>query len=266
MGLTLLGLSFGFGRTLYEFLNGCIFILLKHAYDVGDRIEVYNIAATMRTSVVVQRISILYTVFRRVDNGKDLQMSNDRLNIKRIENISRSGVNREELSVFVAFDTTFTDIEHLKAELQDFVTRRENARDYQPTIEVRLNSIFEMNKLELVVGVTHKSNWANEELRAARSSKFKCALLAAVRRIPLAKPSGGSAAAPEPGPGFEPEREDMAYSNFTAVPLAADDRVRGAAEGAGAATGAEIKEWIGEAKTGMRRRQDPYASGFPFAA
>ena len=265
MGITLIGLSFGFGRTLYEFLNGCIFILLKHAYDVGDRIEVYNIAATIRTSVTVQRISILYTIFRRVDNGKDLQMSNDRLNIKRIENISRSGANREELSVFVGFDTTFTDIEHLKAELQAFVGARENSRDYQPTVEVRLHNIFEMNKLELVVGYYHKSNWAVEELRAARSSKFKCALLVAARKIPLAKPNGGLAAAPEAPPGFEPEREEMAYSNFTAVPLAADDRVRGAAAGAGA-TGAEIGEWLGPGRTGLRRRPDPYGGAYPFAA
>ena len=259
MGITLLGLSFGFGRTLYEFLNGCIFIFLKHAYDVGDRIEVYNIAATMRTSVVVQRISILYTIFRRVDNGKDLQMSNDRLNMKRIENISRSGANREELSVFVGFDTTFTDIERLKAELVAFATARENARDYQPQIEVRLNSIFEMNKLELVVSYYHKSNWSNEELRAARSSKFKCALLAAVRRVPLAKPSGGLAAQPEPGPGFEPEREEMAYNAFTMVPLAADERVRGGAANAGA-SGVEINEWIGQGRTGMRRRENPYGA------
>ena len=268
MGITLLGLSFGFGRTLYEFLNGCIFIFLKHAYDVGDRVEVYNIAATMRTSVVVTRISILYTLFRRVDNGKDLQMSNDRLNMKRIENVSRSGANREELSVYVGFDTSFTDIERLKAELTAFVRARENCRDYQPHVEVRLHSIFELNKLELVVGFVHKSNWAHEELRAARSSKFKCALLAAVRRVPLAKPSGGLAALPRPPPDFEQEREDMAYSNFTAVPLAADDRVRGnlAAGPSAGATGVEINEWIGPGRTGMRRRQEPYGQAYPYGA
>ena len=256
MGITLVGLSFGFGRTLYEFLNGCIFIFLKHAYDVGDRIEVYNIAATLRTSVVVTRISILYTVFRRVDNGKELQMSNDRLNMKRVENITRSGANREEISVYVDFNTTFADIEALKAELQAFVADRANARDYQPGVEVRLSSIFEMNKLELVCSFYHKSNWANEELRAARSSKFKCALLAAVRKIPMAKP-GALAVDPAAKEDFDHRREQSAYNSFTMVPLAADATTEESRLG-NVASGREISSWIGQGATGLRRRPDMF--------
>ena len=258
MGISLLGLSFGFGRTLYEFLNGCIFIFFKHAYDIGDRIEVYNIAATLKTSVVVERISILYTVFRRIDNGKELQMSNDRLNMKRIENITRSGANREEISVYVDFNTTFTDIENLKAELHDFLRARENTRDYQPHCEIRLNSIFEMNKLELVCSFYHKSNWANEELRAARSSKFKCALLTAIRRLPISKP-GSMPAPPMQRDEFEMSKEERAYSDFTAVPVVADATTQERIQGQ-ISTGIELNSWIGENSTGLRKRNDPFES------
>jgi ribosomal protein L18 len=38
------------------------------------------------------------------------------------------------------------------------------------------------------VSFTHKSNWSNERLRASRSSKFMCALVATARKIPLYKP------------------------------------------------------------------------------
>ena len=259
MGVSLIGLSFGFGRTIFEFLSGCIFIFLKHAYDVGDRIEVYNVASTARTSVVVERISILYTIFRRIDNGKELQMSNERLNMKRIENVSRSGANREEILIFVDFNTTFTDIENLKAHLTQFVRAKENTRDYQPNVEIRLNNIYEMNKLELVCSFYHKSNWANEELRAARSSKFKCALLSVIRNMPLAKP-GGLSGNPAQREGFEQAREDAAYNSFTSVPIVSDlsteERLAGHI-----ATGNDIRDWVGQGATGIRRRENNFSGG-----
>lgn len=37
-----------------------------------------------------------------------------------------------------------------------------------------------------------KSNWANETIRAARRSKFMCALVQALRRVPIYGPGGGS--------------------------------------------------------------------------
>ena len=190
-------------------------------------------------------------------------MSNDRLNMKRIENVTRSGANREEISVFVDFNTTFTDIENLKAELQEFVCNRENSRDYQPSIEVRLNSIFEMNKLELVVSFYHKSNWANEELRTARSSKFKCALLAAIRRVPVMKP-GGLGANPAMKEALEQRREDAAYNNFTDVPVASDATTQERALG-NIASGVQINSWIGQGATGMRRRPDQFSGGILYA-
>ena len=259
MGISLIGLSFGFGRTIFEFLGGCIFIFLKHAYDVGDRIEVYNVAATTRTSVVVERISILYTVFRRIDNGKELQMSNDRLNMKRIENVTRSGANREEISIFVDFNTTFTDLENLKRELTGFVRAKENSRDFQKNVEIRLNNIFEMNKLEVICSFYHKSNWANEELRAARSSKFKCALLAIIRKMGVAKP-GALGSNPAQKEGFMQEVEDVAYNNFTTVPVTADTSTEERLSGQ-VATGSEINSWVGQGATGMRRRNDNFSTG-----
>ena len=264
LGISLIGLSFGFGRAIYEFLQGCIFIFLKHAYDVGDRIEVYNVASTARTSVVVERVSILYTIFRRIDNGKELQMSNDRLNMKRIENVTRSGANREEISIFVDFNTTFTDIENLKASLHRFVRSKENTRDYQPNVEIRLNNIFEMNKLELVCSFYHKSNWANEELRAARSSKFKCALLSVIRGMPLAKP-GGLSANPAQKEDFEQAREDAAYSSFTSVPVTSDITTEERLQGH-LATGADISSFVGHGATGLRRRENNFAGGVLYGA
>ena len=182
------GLSFALGRTVHKFISGCIFIFFEHPFDVGDRVEIYNITAAIQVSTIVTRQSILYTVFRRIDNGSDLQISNERLALKRIENITRSGVNREQRTICVDFKTSFVDLMFLRTELEAFL--KENARDYLPALGLSIVNLHELNKLELKVSVTHKSNWSEERLRATRSNKFMCALVAAVRKIPLGKPGG----------------------------------------------------------------------------
>ncbi|MCJ1477830.1 hypothetical protein MMC13_006503 [Lambiella insularis] len=255
VGFAAFGLTWGLGRSLYEFINGVVFLFFKHAYDVGDRCEVYNMAATNSTSVVVKRVSLLFTVFRRVDNGKDLQIGNDRLALKRIENVSRSGANREEVSVYVDFNTTFTDIQNLKAEVQRFLSSPENSRDYQPHCDVCVGSIYEMNKLELKVKFTHKSNWSNEELRAARSSKFMCALVASIRRLSTPKP-GSIAPNTIQRDDFEERAEAVAYQDLTIIPPVTDNIAQ-----TNVATGAEMASWIGQASTGLRRRPDQANGG-----
>ena len=101
---------------------------------------------------------------------------------------------REQLLIYVSFDTSLEDIQLLKNEMHAFVTDRDNSRDFQPDTEVEVTGISEMNKMELKVEIRHKSNWANETVRAARRSKFMCALVLALRKIPINAPGGGAAA------------------------------------------------------------------------
>ena len=194
-----LGVSFALGRTFNKFLSGCVYVFFEHPYDVGDRIEIYNLASTVPTSVIVTRVSIFYTVFRRVDNGKDLQVTNERLALSRVENVTRSGLNKESHSIFVDFRTSFKDILFLKKELETFLSQKENSRDYKPEVGLSLVNLHELQKMELKVGFTHKSNWSNDSLRASRSSKFMCALVAAIRKVPLNKPGSAAPALGESG-------------------------------------------------------------------
>lgn len=150
-----------------------------------------DIAADQLT---VEHISLLYTVFKRVTNGKTVQTPNIVLNNLWVENITRSKAMREQISIFCAFDTSFEDINALKQELAVFVSDPQNSRDYHSDIEVEVVGIAEMNKLELRCELRHKSNWSNESLRAARRSKFMCALVLALRKVPIAGPGGSDAA------------------------------------------------------------------------
>ena len=84
------------------------------------------------------------------------QVPNIVLNTNWIENVSRSKAMREQLLMYISFDTTLEDIQLLKNEMQAFVLDKENSRDFQTDIDVEVTGISEMNKMELKVEIRHK--------------------------------------------------------------------------------------------------------------
>lgn len=187
-GTTLLSLSFVFSVTAQEVLGSCIFLFVKHPFDIGDRVDISS------DHLAVDHISLLFTVFRRISGtevGKCVQIPNNVLNTLWIENVSRSKAMKEQLTLDVSFDTSFEDLQLLKNELIVFVNDKDNSRDFLPDIDVEILGTSDMSKLQLKVEVRHKGNFANETQRAARRSKFMCALVQALRRVPINGPGGG---------------------------------------------------------------------------
>jgi hypothetical protein len=146
--------------------------------------------STHSVGCVVTGQSILYTIFRRVDNNTTMQLPNDRLALLRLENVTRSGANKETRSLFVNIHTSFASLTALRAEMEAFLVAPENSRDYAPTLAMSVLDLHDLSRMELRVAFTHRHNWSNEPLRAKRSSKFMCALMAAVRRVGILKPGG----------------------------------------------------------------------------
>jgi hypothetical protein len=70
---------------------------------------------------------------------------------------------------------------------------REQSRDFYPDINVDTVDLGKLDKLDLRIEIRHKSNWSNEQLRATRRAKFLCALVLAIRKIPIYGPGGGDA-------------------------------------------------------------------------
>lgn len=187
-GTALLSLSFVFATTAQEVLGSCIFLFVKHPFDVLDRVDIGD------DQLVVKHISLLFTVFKYVKNQKLTQVPNIVLNSLWIQNVTRSEAMREQLLIYIDFGTTLEDVQVLRNEMQAFVQDKDNSRDFQPDIEVEITGIAEMNKMELKVEIKHKSNWSNETVRASRRSKFMCALVLALRKVPINAPGGGGAA------------------------------------------------------------------------
>jgi small-conductance mechanosensitive channel len=133
-----------------EFLGSCIFIFVKHPYDVGDRVVINNAHLT------VEHISLMYSVFRQVDTGSIIQIPNIINNTAWINNFSRSKAMKERYDFSISAKTKFPAIENLKAVLQAFVSAPENKRDYQPNIDVELISVGNLKELQLRVEICQK--------------------------------------------------------------------------------------------------------------
>lgn len=185
---SLLSLSFVFSTTCQEVLGSCIFLFVKHPFDIGDRVDVSD------KDYIVERISLLFTVFRSINDHRLTQVPNNILNSLWVDNLTRANAMHERLTVPVAFDTSFAEIEALRDEMEIFVRDKDNSRDFQPDFNIEVTGVGDLDKLELRVDIRHKSNWSNETVRASRRSKFMCALVLAMRKLKIRAPG---AAAPE---------------------------------------------------------------------
>ncbi|KAF7588440.1 hypothetical protein BBP40_005704 [Aspergillus hancockii] len=199
---SLLSLSFVFATTAQEVLGSCIFLFVKHPFDVGDRVEIDGKPYT------VERISLLFSVFCSVTDRRTTQVPNVVLNTLWIDNFTRSNAMHETLTIPIKFDTNFSDIQLLRQEMEAFVRDKENSRDYQPDVNVDVSGVGDMDKLELSVSICHKSNWAIESIRVARRSKFMCALVAAVRKIPIRAPGAADEAPADEDNNDKPDGDD----------------------------------------------------------
>ncbi|KAL6903882.1 Mechanosensitive ion channel domain-containing protein [Trichoderma evansii] len=195
-----IGLSFAIGRTINHLLTGIIFIFFDHPFDSGDLVKLCT--PNLKDGIVctVKHQSLTYTVFRRLDSNSDLQISNEELFRKSIENFTRSEINKQSITMFLDFRTSFKDLNKLQTMLETFVT--DNSRDYVPgNLAFNVTSLHELNKMEVRIVFTHRNNWSNEKLRSMRSNKFHCYLISACRQIPLFKPG---ALLPAPGENGNP--------------------------------------------------------------
>ncbi|CAA9957469.1 hypothetical protein P3342_001286 [Pyrenophora teres f. teres] len=186
-GSTLLALSWLFSATAQEFLQSCIFVFVKHPYDVGDRVTVYGNTGDLGRGddYFVKEIALFYTEFKKMQ-GHVVQAPNSYLNTLFILNHRRSGALAEAIPIIIKFGTTLEQIERLRNVLLEFVTAEK--REYQTNILTELRAVQEVHWLELNVVFFYKSNWQNELLRLQRRNKFICALTMAIQDCEIEGP------------------------------------------------------------------------------
>jgi len=186
-GSAVLALSWLFSATAQEFLQSCIFVFVKHPFDVGDRVTIYGNTGTTGKGddYFVKEISLLYTEFKKME-GHVVQAPNSYLNTLFILNQRRSGGLAEAVPMTFKFGTTLDQINALRQRLLDFVTAEK--REYQSNILTELKNVNEAHSIDLNIVFFFKSNWQNELLRLQRRNKFICALMVAIQEVGIEGP------------------------------------------------------------------------------
>ncbi|GFZ43630.1 hypothetical protein JCM24511_01350 [Saitozyma sp. JCM 24511] len=188
-GTFILGLSWLIGTTMQEILLSCIFLFVKHPYDVGDRVDIDG------NSYTVAKMQLLSTSFRRVD-GKYVWIGHTVLAAKVIENVRRSGPTHETFTFEVAFDTSFEALQSLRARMLHFC--KENGRDFLPIFDVVVDDIPGQGKMVLKADIKYKSNWQQGALKVQRRNKWICALKMTLMDLKIWGPAGAGDPAPPP--------------------------------------------------------------------
>ncbi|KAJ3775029.1 Mechanosensitive ion channel-domain-containing protein [Lentinula raphanica] len=209
VGTLVLGLSWLIGGSLTEVLTSIIFLFIKHPFDVGDRIIVDEVEYT------VKEISLLTTLLLD-GNGGLVQAPNSKLNDEFIENIRRSPQMSETFTFSVAYETSFEDLEKLRAKMLEFV--QNERRDYLPIFDVAVIDFPEQASMSLSADIKYKSNSQQGAVKAKRRNKWVCALKQALADVGIFGPTGNPNATPQPKrytevPWDEVKRADQGKSS-----------------------------------------------------
>ncbi|CAZ85064.1 unnamed protein product [Tuber melanosporum] len=184
---SVLALSWLFSATAQEFLASIIFVFVKHPFDVGDRVDVYNTGAGTVDTFFVKEIALMYTEFKKLE-GHVVQAPNSLLNTLFILNMRRSGALAEAIPIVCKFGTSLEQIEELQERLLAFV-KFEN-REYQGKVITELSrDVPDMHSVKLNVVFFYKSNWQNELVRLQRRNKFMCALMVSAADLGIESPN-----------------------------------------------------------------------------
>lgn len=193
-GTFVLGLSWLIGTTMQEILGACIFLFVKHPFDVGDRVDIDG------NSYVVSSMQLMSTTFKRVD-GTYTFVGNFVLKDKYIYNIRRSGPIAETFVFEVDFVTTFEKLQELRSRMLKFL--KAEGRDFMQIFDVIVDDLPAQGKMVLKADIKYKTNWQEGALKVQRRNKWICALKTALADCQIWGPAGAGNPTPDPVPPVE---------------------------------------------------------------
>lgn len=210
-GTFVLGLSWLIGTTAQEVIASSIFLFIKHAYDVGDKVEIDGL------QYVVLEMHLLSTIFKKID-GTVTQAPHSLLNTKFVMNFRRSGPIWEAFVFDVDFSTSFEKIEALRTRMLEFLEAEK--RDFIPSIDISIKDFEGQGKLTLSALINYKTSWQNGALKTQRRNKWICALKVAMAELQIYGP--GEAGNPAPAPAPPAEYTLVPYEELKAKAAAAE--------------------------------------------
>lgn len=177
-GTALISLSFVFAVTTQELLGSCIFLFVKHPYDVGDKVLITGVE---KQTLVVHKISLLYTVFTEVETLQSVQVPNIVLNNLWIENRTRSHTLKEAVHVSVSVDTACGQVDDMRVKLGQAFLQADTRRFFQPNAVAYVVRVDDLGKLALCIEMEHMPGWQDDAVRAQRRTALICTIARLLR-------------------------------------------------------------------------------------
>lgn len=186
LGSTILSMSFLFSSTASEVFTSCIFLFVKHPYDVGDWVKI-SVAGPGYVRMQVVKIALLHSTFSEVGSNIIRQCSNSVLNTIFIDNLSRSGGSQVSTVLTLGLpETKMQDIHELIVRISQFID--ENPRQFMQAPFVQITEQADLDKISLTVCANTRCSQDDIVLYSEVCTKFYNFLSRCINEIPLIIP------------------------------------------------------------------------------
>ncbi|KAG5573568.1 hypothetical protein H5410_063334 [Solanum commersonii] len=155
---------FIFGNSAKTTFEAIIFLFVMHPFDVGDRVEVDGVQAR-NSSMVVEEMNILTTVFLRYDNQKIIY-PNSVLSTKPISNYYRSPDMGDSVDFSIHISTPMEKIAMMKEKITRYIENRSD--HWYPAPMIVMRDVENMNGIKWSVWLSHTMNHQDMRERWAR--------------------------------------------------------------------------------------------------
>lgn len=151
-----------FADALKEIYYSFIFLLVKHPYDIGDRVVIEG------CEYIVEELNLFSSIFIDI-NGRVVYMANSRLFPLKIYNIRRSGNQYDEIEIKISKTTTYGKGLEILHNLRDELKQK---NDFF-TGSVILRSFISKDDSVLVkYAIEHSSNFQDDEAKYKRREEL----------------------------------------------------------------------------------------------
>ncbi|KAK7411880.1 hypothetical protein VNO78_03323 [Psophocarpus tetragonolobus] len=156
-------LAFMFGNTAKTVFESIVFLFAMHPFDIGDRCVIDGV------QLVVEEMSILSTVFLKLDNEK-IFYPNSVLATKPISNYYRSPEMGDSVKFAVDLSTSIESIGALKAKIKAYLESM--PQHWRPNHTLVVEDIENGHKMEMVLYFTHTINFQKYNDKRRRRSEL----------------------------------------------------------------------------------------------
>lgn len=216
LGSTLISLSWLFQSSAQEVFQSCVFLFVKHPYDIGDWIE-----TTVPTLGIVRmnciQLNLTYSVFTQIGVQTRHQVAHSVLNSQFISNITRSPPSQVNIVMTIGIpETTPEQLDEFAERLEEFA--QENPRDYAPGIFLHPIGQTELDRMDLNVCIATRCNQSDIVQFSIKRTKALEFISQCIHEIPITLPRREEDAQNDPAvPVFQYNIKDfdeaMAYAD-----------------------------------------------------